>query len=367
MLSILALGVLPIVLLTLAFTHWRANGTLAWDFHHELYPQAQTMLDGDNPYPSATHDPATGTNRVWPPAAVLVVAPLTLLPAAAADLLIGLLGLGCFAAALWVVGTRDWRVYGVVALWPPVFIEPGLAHLTPMISLLVALTWRNREAGARSGLVAGLAVAVKFFIWPLLVWLAATRRPRAACFGALVAATSLLLVLPFTGLTAYVESVLRVGRVFDQDTYTVFGILVQSGAAEPVARVVTLVAAGTLLWGTWRYRSFTLAIATALVASPIVWLDYFAIAAIPLAIVRPRLSPIWFVPLLTIGLDGAGLELGDALGTFRALAAFAVVLGVAFRAERIAYPDRETVPANRATPLSAGVSADPRPAARRPA
>ena len=128
MLSIVALGVLPVVLLGLALAHWRANDTLAWDFHHELYPQAQTMLDGDNPYPSAAHDPATGTNHVWPPAAALVIAPLTMLPPAAADLVIALLGLVCFAAALWIVGVRDWRVYGVVVLWPPVFDRARGSH-----------------------------------------------------------------------------------------------------------------------------------------------------------------------------------------------------------------------------------------------
>ncbi len=48
-----------------------------------------------------------------------------------------------------------------------------------------------------------------------------------------------------------------------------------------------------LLAGVWRYRSFALAIAASLVLSPIVWLDYFALAAVPLAIARPRLSWIW--------------------------------------------------------------------------
>jgi hypothetical protein len=60
-----------------------------------------------------------------------------------------------------------------------------------------------------------------------------------------------------------------------------------------------------------------------------VWLDYFALAAIPLAIARPRLSSVWFVPLATIGAEGAGWKIGDVFDIVRVLAAFIVVLGVA--------------------------------------
>ena len=54
----------------------------------------------------------------WPPVAGYLVSPLTLLPVGVADIVMVLLGLACFALALWLVGVRDWRVYGVVALWP---------------------------------------------------------------------------------------------------------------------------------------------------------------------------------------------------------------------------------------------------------
>ena len=36
---------------------------------------------------------------------------------------------------------------------------------------------------------------------------------------------------------------------------------------------------------------------------------------------------------MTLGLEGAGLEIGDTLGTVRVLGAFSIVLAVAFRAE----------------------------------
>jgi hypothetical protein len=335
--AVLILGVLPLVLVVGALTHWQREGTLAWDFHHELYPQAEAMLRGDDPYPSGDHDPRTGTNWVWPPGAAALVAPLTLLPADAADVVVALLGLACFAAALLVVGVRDWRVFGAFALWPSVFIEPGLAHLTPFVCLVAAIAWRTRDSGLRPGLVVGIGVAVKLLVWPLVVWLAATGKKAAALAGVLVGAGSLVLVVPFTGLHTYVDALLRLGPAFDQDSYTVFGLVVQAGGPDAAGRALTLALAVALLLGTWRYKSFALAIAAALAVSPIVWLDYFALAAVPLAVVRPRFSAVWLVPLATIGLEGAGLEIGDVLGTLRALAAFGFILALAFREERRAY------------------------------
>ena len=122
--------------------------------------------------------------------------------------------------------------------------------------------------------------------------------------GSAVVGGSLLLVLPYTGLDLYIRSLLRLGRAFDQDSYTVFGMLVQAGAPEAVARAAMLVVGCALLVATWRFRSFTLAIATALALSPIVWLDYFALAAVPLAIHKPRLSWVWFAPLAHLGPQG---------------------------------------------------------------
>jgi hypothetical protein len=333
-LAIVVLGALPLALLTTALLRWHDAGTLAWDFHHELYPQAKLMLSGDDVYPGKEHDPATGTNFVWPAAAAFLVSPLTLASPGVADVAMALAGLALVAAALGIVGVRDWRVYGVVALWPPVFIEPGLSHLTPVIAILTAAAWRWRDSNVRAGVSLGFAIALKLFVWPLGVWLTAIGRRRATLVAALITGASLTLVLPYTSLGAYAAALLRVGRTFDQDTYTIYGFVVQAGLPDAVGRAAAAAVAISLLAAMWRYRSFTLAVAAVLVVSPVVWLDYFALVAIPLAVVRPRLSPVWFVPLATMGLKGAGLAIGDMAGTGRVLTAFAIVLWVAFRAER---------------------------------
>ena len=53
----------------------------------------------------------------------------------------------------------------------------------------------------------------------------------------------------------------------------------------------------TLLVLAWRFQSFALAIGAALVLSPIVWLHFFALLALPLAVAVPRFGWPWLLPL----------------------------------------------------------------------
>jgi len=132
------------------------------------------------------------------------------------------------------------------------------------------------------------------------------------------------------GIDDYAHRLSRLGRAFDQDSYTVYGLLVQAGASDTVARGATFAVGVALLAGMFRYRSFALAIAAALVLSPIVWLDYFALAALPLALARPRLSAIWFLPIATWGMEGAGVGIGDVSDIARLLVIYGLVFWVAF-------------------------------------
>ena len=108
----------------------------------------------------------------------------------------------------------------------------------------------------------------------------------------------------------------------------------QAGAGpDSGTRASTLAIGAVLLVACWRRASFGLAVAAALVLSPIVWLDYYAIAAVPLAVVRPRLSAVWFAPLATWGLLSAGIGAGNGWGSARVLLVFAIVFAVICRAE----------------------------------
>jgi hypothetical protein len=331
---VLLLGVLPIATAIVMFAVAHDSGSLADDFHHELYPEAKLLLDWENPFPGPDVPLQFGGNLIWPPLAAFLVSPLTLLSPVAADWTIALLGVACSLLALRVVGVRDWRVYGAFALWPSVIGEIRVSHLTPFLCLLVAIAWRYRDVRFAPGLAVGLAGAIKFFLWPLGVWLAAIGRLREAMLAAAFAGASLLLVLPFTGLDDYVRTLLDLGDAFDQDSYSPFGLLAQIGAPEGLARVVTFAIGALLIVGTWRWASLGLAVAAALVLSPIVWLDYYAVAAVPLAVVRPRFSAVWLAPIATWGLLSAGLGAGNGWGSARVLVVFTIVFAVIVRAER---------------------------------
>ena len=316
-------GVLPAAVVVTMFVIAIATGPLAHDFLNELYPQAKDLLAGRNPYPES----------IWPPLAAVFAMPFTILPSTGAGVAIGIVGLASMAAALWLVGVRDWRVYSVVALWPQVLGDIRIAHFTPFLCLLAAVVWRYRDRPLGAGLGLGIAGGVKFLLWPLGVWLLATGRARAALVAAGVALGSILLIAPFAPLDEYVRTLRDVSRAFDQDSYSAFGLLTQLGAADVTARAVTLCLGAGLLLLTWRRQSFALAIAAALVLSPIVWFDFYALAAVPLAIALPRLSWVWFVPLVTWGLPSSGIATEPVWGVGRVLVVFTVVLAVAVRGE----------------------------------
>ena len=330
--EVIGLGIIPVAVLVRVFVVGLQGGPISGDFHHELYPEAKLLLQGENPFPSPDA-PIGGANFVWPPVAAYLVSPLTLLPVGAADVSWSLLGLACFALALWLVGVRDWRVYG-----GPRSGRSSPARCASRTHTVWPCCWRPRGSGGHEGAPRRsrrLRVAVKFFVWPLAIWLAATRRWREAALAVMVAGASLpTACCRSRRSTTTADALSRVREVFGHESYNIFGLDVQAGASDGVAHAGSVVVGLVLLAGVWRYQSFALAVGTALVLSPISWLDYYALAALPLAVVRPRLSAIWFLPLVTWGLEGAGMNFGDVPSTLRLLLVFAVVLGVAFKAER---------------------------------
>ena len=65
------------------------------------------------------------------------------------------------------------------------------------------MTWRWRDRPWAAGGPLALAVAFKLFLWPFVVWLAATRRYRAAIIAAALATTYTLVAwaaIGFEGL-----------------------------------------------------------------------------------------------------------------------------------------------------------------------
>jgi alpha-1,2-mannosyltransferase len=303
-----------------------AGDKVAVDFSKAFYPAAQDVLNGVSPY---TFDPSVdaGTVYVYTPTAAVLFAPFTLLSIGAAQALVSFALIVCFLATPWVLGIRDWRVYGAMCLWSPFVSALQTANLTIVLGLLCALAWRARHRPLASGLLIGLAVALKAFLWPLAVWLLATRRFRSFAAAALLTAVSFASVTLFVGLGDFVQLLREHSDLFDDRGYTLFALLAEAGAPEGVARAVWLgTGLSVLVLGR---KSFVACLAAALLLSPIVWLHYFALLVVPLAILRAPLIA-WLLPLLMW--FSPGWENGEPWQTALVLTTAAGSVGIALRA-----------------------------------
>ena len=164
----------------------------------------------------------TGHNAIYTTFTAAVATPITLLPPLVADVVFTRSLIAAGAACLWVLGVRDWRVYGVVAMWAPVISAVQTANVTLVLALLMALAWKYRDRRFLPGVFVGLAVAVKLFPWPLIVWLVASRRYAASAAALGVTVLSLLLIVPFGSPLDYFRLMRRLGETFGPDTYSLY-------------------------------------------------------------------------------------------------------------------------------------------------
>ena len=109
-------------------------------------------------------------------------------------------------------------------LWPPVISAIQTGNVTLWIALAAALVWRCRDRKVRIGDGVGVTLAVKFLLWPLVVWFAATRRLGTAIVSCGIAAALLLLswaAIGFRGMADYPELLRRLEETVGSDAYTV--------------------------------------------------------------------------------------------------------------------------------------------------
>ena len=282
--------------------HW----DVGFDFRGTLWEPSRALLDGDPVYPEPTRDSiVVGNPAVYPPLFVLLVAPLTLVSSVAAAWVWLLVLATAVFASLWLVGVRDWRCHAV-ALTSPVVLQ-GLiwGNLTLMLVLPLAFAWRYRDRAAIAGLAVGAAIAAKLFVAPLVLWLLFTRRIKAALVAA-VGAMALVVVpwavIGFDGLTDYPALLREVQDVYAVRSASLATVLGGFGASTALA-VALAGAAGLVLMAAAYWvakgddgdrRAFALVVAACIVASPIVWPNYSALLLVPIAVLWPRLAPIWF-------------------------------------------------------------------------
>jgi hypothetical protein len=310
---------LPLLLAVMVFAVGGRHA-LGFDFHGGIWNAAQDLLNGRSPYRPerlnaiAAHiragadAPRIVELPVYPPAVMLALTPFGLLPAGVANAVFVALLVPLPALALRLVGVRDLRCYAIAYACAPVLLGIEIGTLSPVLMVGLAAAWRWRDRVAAVSLIVCAVICMKLFLWPLVVWLAATRRWRAA--GLSVIATAVVMVAGFAvvgfgELTVYPRMLSTLSSIEQSQGYSAVSAAMALGAGAGLARALAVIAGVALLAGAYRRGwsagddagAFALVVCAALVLSPIVWLHYLALLLVPLAVCYRSLRWPWLLPL----------------------------------------------------------------------
>jgi alpha-1,2-mannosyltransferase len=312
--ELLVLAAVPLFLVVGALPGAVHGHTVAYDFDRAYLPAAHAVVHGASPYGPVTRSAlGSQTAYVYPPIVAFLLAPLAALPHVAADLAMTALVALALPALLALLGVRDWRCYGAALLWMPVGSAIHLGTVSLPLALGVALVWHWRTQPWRAGVVLGLVVAVKLFLWPLLLWLVVTRRYRAALVS-LVSGAAFLLVpwipLRGAGLTSYPHLLSLLSSLEARRGFSPAALLADLGWSWSAAKAAGYaIGVAVLAWAAWtgfrsasrERESLALTLAASLLLTPILWPNYLVLLLVPLALARPRLSVRWLLPAALLG------------------------------------------------------------------
>ncbi len=172
----------------------------------------------------------------------------------------------------------------------------------------LAVVWRYRDRPLVSGLVVALIISLKVFVWPIGLWLIATRRyvatAYALAFGLLINAVAWA-VIGFGQIRPFIRMSSFVTNMWHRTGYSLIAFGIHLGASRGVATafmiaVSAAVALACVVAGRRGHEqnALLLAVVLMLAASPLIWNHYFAVLIVPLAIARPRLGPLWALQLV---------------------------------------------------------------------
>lgn len=293
-----------------------------FDFRGDLFNAATAILHGHNPYrPDYVARLANivrhngGVNPafavpVYPAPILLVSVPFGLVPLWLGGSLFVLMSAVGLIWGLRLLGVRDWRclVLAVIS-WPSLF---GLWYgtLSPLLVLGAGIAWRSRERTWRcAGSLASMVLA-KVFPWPMMAWPLIQRRWRT--FGVLVALAAVSGVAAWSviglhSLLTYPRMLSNLSFVEDRAGVSIYAAFLSFGIGHSAALALALVVAGGLVGAAWRMarrpggaaNAFGLLVLAALTASPLVWVHYEVLLLVPIALLSPNLSLMWFLPVLT--------------------------------------------------------------------
>jgi hypothetical protein len=286
-LAVAAIG-LAALLIGDMLVEWHSSARLAVDLK---LTSAQRLVDGETLYP--TEGRAAG-GYPYTPLWAFLVTPLLLLPAAAAEYSAAILCIVLLLAALWIIGTRDPVCYAIVLWSVSVVALARLSNASALVAPLIALGYRWNSAPT------GIAVALKLYAWPLLLWGGITRGKRDLMIGLGAAAAAIFVpwaAIGFDGLTRYLSVARDITEATRGSTY----------ALPPALSMTVTALALAAMWIRRRHpaSSFAFGVLAMLAATPVLWDFYFSAIFVPLALQRPRASVAWLVPLAMWWAPGA--------------------------------------------------------------
>ncbi len=298
------LGLLPLGVVALLAAE--STRRYFWDFR-VFWHAGNDVLAGRSPYPPP--DAAVLAHQssfVYPPETAIAMAPLSLLPYGLAAAIFFVALLGALVLTLWVLEVRDWRCYGAALLMAPVVSAVSNGTISCFLALGVAVAWRYRDSWVRVAAAAAAVIIAKVFLWPIALWLLATRRfaaAAAAIGGGIVVTLVSWAALGFAGLGDYVHLLRLLSNVEQAQGFSAVALGLAVGLSTTVAHVAAIgsgvIALAVMFVVARRCDGDRLALLAALAAaillSPIVWLHYFVLLLVPLAIARPRFGASWLL------------------------------------------------------------------------
>jgi glycosyl transferase family 87 len=329
--QVLVLGVVPLVLNVAVLAITFHERTFLFDFHGDLYDAGKAIIDGHDPYRTAFlahqaaiaraggHASTTFAVPVYPAPALLASVPLALLPYKLAALTFTVIGVAALIAGLRLLGVRDWRCYGAALLSWPVLHSLRLGQVNELLVLGAAVVWRWRDQLWPAALAVAALVASKLLLWPVWVWLLITRRLRAAVLAIAAGVIAIVIcwaVIGFDGFTSYPRMLDDLSAIEGAAGVSLVSVARALGVGRGVGDAVGALGALLLLLASARClnpqrasdsddrapaperRAYALAVIAALVASPLVWPHYLALTFVAIALLSPRFSVLWLVPLL---------------------------------------------------------------------
>ncbi len=300
-----ALILVPLIITAYCLKLYITEHIEAQDFHYEYWVAGWRVMHGHSPYVWSIHQRSASIAFAYPALAGVMFVPFALISRGVADVIFTIACIACAPASLFVLGVRDRRIYGLALLWATTITAWQSANLTLLLTLGIAAVWHYRDRPAPAGLLTALLISLKPVVWPLALWLLATRRFAASGWTLLTGVALNLFawsVLGFSRIQSYLHVTGSITALFHRLGYSLQSLALRCGLGVLSGPLVIVCGAALLVvvikWRNDDCGALAVTVVMMLALSPLTWNQYFEFMLVPLAIAYPRFDRIWLAPML---------------------------------------------------------------------